>query len=177
MDIQKLLYINVGLTILTFIVLICIIIYTIINNNNNVINDSFADGEFKPPIINGPPESFPNSLITDDKGNMISSPLTYIIDDTQNAINSTYSNTKEYINKYYSDRYTAAQEKLNTVRDNILKEDDVLKIQLMYTMENQQDERNEYIGLKNSGDNSEIMRREEGNGNIATFKIKLFEPQ
>ena len=104
MDIQKLLYINLGLTILTLIGLICVIVYIALNNQENYNSsykskDNFADEDFTIPSISVPPENFENTLITDADGNMNTFSLKQFADDITASINAVHEDLQKQIDK------------------------------------------------------------------------------
>ena len=175
MDIQQLLYINFGLTIITLIGLICVIVYILSNNKSK---DNFADEDFKIPDITLPPENFDNTLITDKDGNMNSFSLKNFVEQTKQALKATYDQNKSYIDALNA----LATQRLMVLESTVLRQGDVVTIGIDNTQNgewrgkwvNQKGE--QILGLKGCGDQQEILRKGVDDGCGARFKLNKFNP-
>ena len=97
MDTQNLLFINLGLTIVTLIGLICVIVYMVINCKSK---DKFLYKEdLTIPSISVPPTGFENTLITDIDGNMNTFSLKKFADDITASIKVVNDELQKQIDK------------------------------------------------------------------------------
>ena len=169
MDIQKLLYINLGLTILTLIGLFCVIIYMIIVNNDK---DTFADGDFQIPTIAVPNQGFDDTIIINKEGDMQNFSIKNVVAETQAAIQATYDQNIENI-KANEPNLIELEDKYTALEASALKDGRLLLFHIENTADgNWVDNKwgSSFIGLKNSGDSQQFQREYENSGSVVRFK-------
>ena len=196
MNTKNILYINFGLTILTLIGLICIIIYIIINNNNNNNKenytftntnkkDNFADEQYNIPDIRFNP-TYSNMVITDKDGNMDIYSLKNFADTTKQAINDSNQDIINSKTKQLSTRYDTLMEKLNTLETDGFKYDsDLVTLRVDNTADgewlntwihhgNRQppDSLPNSMSLKGGGTEVEMYRRPDNDKLVGIFKFQ-----